>query len=134
MPVIAIHVPDNADEQIALFTEVLGEEPGCIYESQDWDYAEIDANCVPYLMCDTHSYAATLEALAYDPGDERGLCNLQMTRLTEALTDRERAKWASEHTTMLVDEQAVHTPISDLGLDAVADSGTDDQVPHTTSP
>jgi hypothetical protein len=92
MPVIAIYVPDNADEQVALFTETFGTEPGCIYESQDWAYAEADPNCVPFLMCDSHSYAATVSALAFEPGEERGLCTLQHTRLCEELTDRAYAK------------------------------------------
>lgn len=92
MPVIAIYVPDDADEQIALFTETFGAEPGCSFANQEWDYAEVDPNCVPFLMCDSHSYAATLSALTFDPGAERGLCTLQHTRLCEELTDRAYAK------------------------------------------
>ena len=86
MTVVAINFPDTADAQVALFVEKFGTEPGCSFASQNWDYKVFELG-PPHLMCDTHHHPADPSVYAFDPGVERGLCDVQQRALLDRVTD-----------------------------------------------
>lgn len=87
MPVITIDLPETAEDQLALFAEVFGTEPGCSFADQNWDYPAFLLG-PPHLMCATHHETGDSSIYAADPGQEVGLCRIQHERLVEEITDR----------------------------------------------